>query len=240
MKTKNIIFFLLFISSLPSFASAYWIDVKGSGKINEPVNIELCYGSMDEFGIRRRDTGKELQLAGDFIISVINPQGVKENLKLTLQKDSWLAVFIPKKEGQYHIMGFNDKHPVVDRSASGGENVLPIDYLNSDYYVGKQTNSDFKSYQTLDLSVKNENGKVFVKAFLNGKPSEKGTKLRVFNPENWEKELVLDQNGEAFFYPTMKGVYIIRQDWKENSSGTYLQINYTNKRHRCNYYLFWN
>lgn len=240
MKTKYLTFFLFFTISFPTFASAYWIDVKGSGKINEPVNIELCYGSMDEFGIRKRDTGKELKLAGDFSISIINPQGIKEDLKLTLQNDCWLAVFIPKKEGRYHIMGFNDKHPVVDRSANGGENVLPIDYISSNYEVGNQFDSDLKSYQTLDLAVKNENGKVLVKAFSKGKPSEKGTKIRVFNPQNWEKELILDKNGEAFFYPTMKGVYIIRQDWKENVSGIYQQINYSSKRHRCNYFLFWN
>lgn len=240
MKTKYIIIFLFFASSIPVFASAYWLDVKGSGKINKPVNIELCYGSMDEFGIRRRDSGKELFLAGDFRISVVSPKGIKEDLKLTPQKDSWLAVFVPKMEGQYHIIGFNDKHPVIDRSASGGENVLPIDYLNSDYYVGNSVDSESKSYQRLDISVKNEKGKILVKAFSNGKLSKEETKLRVFNPENWEKELSLDKNGEAFFYPTMKGVYIIRQDWKEISPGIYNEISYSSVRHRCNYYLFWN
>lgn len=240
MKIKHLITFLILSFPFYASASAYWIDIKGNGKINENVSIKLCYGSMDQYGIRRRDTGKELELTGDFIISVINPQGIKQDLKLTLQKDCWLAVFVPKSEGTYRIVGFNDKHPVVDRSKDGGENILPIDYLISDYYVGAKSDSDLKMYQTLDLAVKNENGKVSVKAFKKGKISEQGLKLRVFNPENWEKEIVLDKNGEAFFYPTMKGLYIIRQDWKENVSGTYQNISYNSKRHRCNYYLLWN
>lgn len=239
MKRKFILFFILFISSLPAFASAYWIDIKGSGKVNEPVNIELCYGSMDQYGIRRRDTGKELQLTGDFHLYVINTKGIKEELQLKLQKDSWLAIFIPKEEGQYRIIGLNDKHPVVDRSASGGKNILPVDYINADYFAGNKKSSDLKSFQLLDLAVSNDHGKITVKAYLQSKPSKQGTKLRVFNPENWEKELTLDENGEAVFYPTMKGLYIIRQDFNESISGSYQNVSYSSKRHRCNYFLFW-
>lgn len=227
------------MASLPSFASAYWIDVKGSGKINEPVTIELCYGSMDEYGVRHRDTSKELQLAGDFQLSIVDSQGKKQELQLTLQKDSWLATFTPKQEGQYRIIGLNDKHPVVDRSANGGENILPIDYISAVYNVGHAIKTDLKSLQTLDLILVNQGDKIVVKAFAQDKPSKQGTKLRVFNPENWEKELTLDKNGEAVFYPTMKGLYIIRQDWVESNPGTYKEVKYTSKRHRCNYFLLW-
>ncbi|MBW1654631.1 hypothetical protein [Flavobacterium quisquiliarum] len=218
-------------------ASAYWIDVKGSNKINTPVTIELCYGSMDEYGIRHRDTGKELKLAGDFLIYILKPDGTKQNLNLTLQKDCWSTSFSPKSEGQYRIIGINDKHPVVDRSASGGENVLPIDYITAAYIIGNGIVSDNVPVQKLDLISLFENGKVTVKAFLDGKPSKAGTKLRVFNPENWEKELLLNKEGEAVFYPTMKGLYIIRQDWTEPVSGNYKDAKYSSKRHRCNYYF---
>lgn len=218
-------------------ASAYWIDVKGNNQINEPVTIELCYGSMDEYSVRQRDTGKELQLAVDFQIRIIDANGIEQELQLQLQKDCWLGVFTPKTNGQYRIIGINDKHPVVDRSALGGENILPIDYIASLYNVGSSNTPEIKPIQKLDLITISDNSKIIIKAFLNGKPSKKGTKIRVFNPENWEKELVLDQDGQAVFYTTMKGLYIIRQDWVEQTSGSYHQINYSSKRHRCNYYL---
>lgn len=229
---------LFFIACLPALASAYWIDIKGSNKINSPVKIELCYGSMDEFGIRHRDTGKELQLAGDFKIRIVNPDGVQQELQLTLQKDSWLAVFTPKSEGQYRIIGINDKHPVVDRSATGGQNILPIDYIAAVYTIGNSAKIDNNPLQKLDLVAIDENGKITVRAFLDGKLSKEGTKLRVFNPENWEKEIVLNKDGEAVFYTTMKGLYIIRQDWTEPVSGTEKNVAYSGKRHRCNYFLF--
>lgn len=220
-------------------ASAYWIDIKGSNKINTPFNIELCYGSMDEYGIRQRDVGKELKLIVDFQIFIIDPDGIQQKLHLTIQKDSWVAIFIPKKEGQYSIIGINNKHPVIDRSATGGENILPIDYITTVYNVGNLNKIGNRPLQMLDLITIPQNEKILVKAFLNNKPSKAGTKLRIFNPENWEKEIVLNKDGEAVFYPTMKGLYIIRQDWIEPVKGTYEQINYSSKRHRCNYYLLY-
>lgn len=236
---KIFIVFGLYLVSPTVMASAYWIDVKGTGKVNEPVHIELCYGSMDEYGVRHRDTGKELQLAGDFQMRIIDSKGNEQQLQLILQKDSWLAVFIPKNEGQYRIIGINDKHPVIDRSASGGENILSIDYIAAVYNVGNSKAADINPIQKLDLVTILENGKITVKAFFDGKASKAGTKLRVFNPENWEKELVLNKDGETVFYPTMKGLYIIRQDWIEPVSGTYNNVNYSSKRHRCNYYLLY-
>jgi energy-converting hydrogenase Eha subunit C len=239
MRNKILLTLFVLTISLPAFASAYWIDVKGSGKVNEPVTIELCYGSMDEQGVRHRDTTKELLLTGDFHFTIIDSKGSKQELHFKMQQDHWLAVYVPQQEGQYRIVGFNDKHPVIDRSANGGKNVLPIDYITAVYTVGNTITSAVNPLQKLDLIVLNQDGKITVKAFLDDKPSKSGTKLRVFNPENWEKELTLDANGEAVFYPTMKGLYILRQDWIEPASGTYQNITYSSKRHRCNYFLLW-
>lgn len=232
-------FCLFLLNCISAMASAYWIDVKGSGKINEPLNIELCYGSMDEYGIRRRDSGNELQLTGDFQIRIVDPKGNEQLLQLTMQKDCWLGTYLPKIEGQYRILGINDKHPVVDRSATGGENVLPIDYITAVYNVGNAIETSENPLQMLDIIIVFEDKKAIVKAFSQEKLSKAGTKIRVFNPENWEKEIILDKNGEAVFYPTMKGLYIIRQDWKEPISGTYKEVKFTSKRHRCNYYLLY-
>jgi hypothetical protein len=234
-------FCLFFLTiSTSSFAAAYWIDVKGSGKVNEKVKIELCYGSMDEFGIRHRDTGKELDLAGDFQIRIIDSRGSEQLLTLNKQKDCWLGIFIPSNEGRYRIIGINDKHPVVDRSATGGKNVLPIDYISAVWNVGQISQIVEKPVQMLDLILNKEDKKVTLKAFFQNKPSKEGTKIRIFNPENWEKEVILNKNGEAVFYTTMKGLYIIRQDYNEPKSGVYKGVNYSAIRHRCNYFLLEN
>jgi hypothetical protein len=128
---------------------------------------------------------------------------------------------------------------VVDRSTVKGINVLPIDYITAVYTVEKTTTKSNVPLQKLDIVTEKDGDKVIVKAFLDGKPTPEGTKLRVFNPENWEKEVVVDENGEAIFYPTIKGTYIIRQDYTEKQPGNYKDVSYQNIRHRCNYFLWW-
>jgi hypothetical protein len=81
-----LVLFLQLFSMTNAKASAYWIDVKGSGKIHEPMVLELCYGSMNERGTRIRNTGKELMLAGDFKFKIVDSSGGEKVLQLTLQK----------------------------------------------------------------------------------------------------------------------------------------------------------
>lgn len=230
-----ILFYLL--NATEVMASAYWLDVKGSGKLNETVSIRLYYGSMNERGVREPDTGKELKLAGAFRFQIIDPDGLIEKLSMTSQKDCWQGTFVPKKDGRYRILGINEEHPVIDRSASGGENVLPIDYLCAQYATGSTPVGINIPLQLLDMVSEVQNGFVVVRAFCNGRTSMPGTTLRVFNPDEWEKELVIDKNGAVKFFPIRKGTYIIRQDWFESRSGKLNAVKYSRIRHRCNYFL---
>ncbi len=238
MVNATCITFLLMLTmfSLTASASAYWLEVSGSGKISEAVTIQVCYGSIDDFGVRQRDIGKELKMTGDFKFFVTSGDGKGEEIQLQQQKNCWAGTFTPKEDGIYHITGINDKHPVVDRSKSGGINEKPVDYLCTDYTVGNSTPLN-KTIQQLDIITRYEGRKVIIKAYNNGSPAVSGTKLRVFNPDNWEKELTIDEHGEAAFVPTIKGLYIIRQDWVDKTAGTYLGTTFADTRYRCNYCL---
>jgi hypothetical protein len=219
-------------------ASAYWMDIKGSGKLNEPAQIQICYGHIDEYGVRHRDVGKELELTGDFKLNILDESGQLINIPIQQKADCWEGVFTPKKKGVYRILGINDSHPVVDRSKTGGKNVRPVDYLCAAYLVETtMAGLTGKSAQFLDIIAGNKDDLVALKVFNNNRPVGDKTKLRVFNPENWEKELETNAHGEAFFKPTMKGLYIIRQDWDEPTAGNYKGVSYTNTRYRCNYCL---
>lgn len=235
---KSFYIFLLFIV-LPflSKASAYWMEIKGSGKTGETVSVQLIYGNIDDFGVRHRQTGQELALAGEFKFSLVDPKGNKLPLKLVPKTDCWEASFTPNDKGTYTILGLNDTHPVVNRSKVGGENILPIDYLCSRYIAGMES-KDLKPQSALDILVSKTSEGVSVTAFKDLVPAKKGTKLRVFNPQNWEKELTVNENGGAMFKPTMNGMYIIRIDGVDPKSGTYKGISYTSVRYRCNYCLF--
>jgi hypothetical protein len=217
-------------------ASAYWMEVTGSGKVREALRIQVCYGHIDEFNVRHRDAGKELTLTGEFKVSVVDDKGVSVAVPISLKGDCWEGTFTPARRCIYRVLGINDSHPVVDRSKTGGKNVMPIDYLCAEYMV--ETERVFGNpLQFLDISVKMQSGIAYIKAFKDSKPSAENTKLRVFNPENWEKELTTNEKGECLFKTTIKGFYIIREDWDEPAPGTYKGINYTSIRYRCNYCL---
>ncbi|WP_316734629.1 hypothetical protein [Pedobacter aquatilis] len=235
---KICLFINLIICPFLANAAAYWMEIKGTNKINEQVTVRVIYGNIDDAGIRHRHKGKELDLAGDFRFSILYPNGKNEKLKLVKKEDCWEAYFTPNQNGSYRIFGINDTHPVVDRSATGGENVLPIDYLCGAYQIGDDSNLKQKPQQFLDIiSVRNDN-KISFTAFRNGTAENQGTKIRVFNPENWERELVLDKNGAASFLGNKDGMYNIRLDWVENKAGNYLGVNYKSIRHRCNNCVF--
>ena len=230
------IFLLLLSFPLLSKASGYWLDIKGAGIKGEPVQIQVCYGVVDEYSIRHRVTGNELSLAGDFKISVVDEKGHVSPVVIHLKADCWEGSFTPAATGVYQILGINDTHPVVDRSKTGGKNILPIDYLCAAYQV-ETTASVAKPVQFLDMITIVKDKLVTVKVFNHLAAAGSDTKLRVFNPENWEKELPVDEKGEAFFMTTMKGLYVIRQDWADPKPGTYKGVPYTSIRYRCNYCL---
>lgn len=220
---------------LLSRASAYWMDVKGPGRINEPVTVKIYYGNIEESGIRKPLAGAELLLTGEFRMMVISARGEHQSIAIALNRDCWEGTFTPKDKGVYQILGINDTHPVVDRSKTGGKNILPVDYLCAAYHA-EDSGVVLKPAQFLDIITAKKDKLVVVKAFNKGAKAVVGTKIRVFNPENWEKELATDENGEAVFLPTMKGLYIIREDWTDPKPGMYKGVAYTSIRHRCNYF----
>lgn len=237
MKIKAV-YLLLLVLLCPvfSYASAYWMDVKGSGKVNELVRIRIYYGDINDLGIRQPQANPELALTGAFRLTVINEKNQRTSIPISLKGEGWEGTFIPRIKGIYRILGINDTHPVVDRSAVGGKSILPVDYLCATYEVGA-TGGLSAPLQFLDMVTEKKGALVTVKAFKDGKTAGKSTKIRVFNPENWEKELLTDENGEAFFRPTMKGLYIIREDWEDPKPGRYYDVPYSAVRHRCNYFL---
>ncbi|QES88151.1 hypothetical protein [Rhizosphaericola mali] len=237
MRNFSILFlFLLFLfCPITIFAHGYWMEVTGRGKINSPVKIEICYGEIDDHNNRLREAGDDLKYIGKFQLFILDQNGKKTKLTLMPLKNSWYATFIPKLTGSYPIIAENDSLPVVDRSSTGGKNVRPVEYLYSQYNVG--TNKDGKlTSQFLNILISHKKDMIEVRPMQDGK-AVTNTKLRVFNPENWEKTLDINKDGKALFYPNQKGMYIIRMDWYDNQPGNWKGLSYTSTRHRCNYCL---
>ncbi len=242
-KIKTVLSLLLFLTAffLPQHtkASSYWMEIHGSGKIKEEVKIQVCYGFIDELSERHRTNGAEYQRIKDFNFFLFNTKGEKLTITLRPKGDHWEGTFIPDQEGTYRILGLNDQQPVLVRSQNPKENVRPIDFMCGAYHVGTPSGTP-SPLQFMDISLQEKNGVYTIFPYRNMKPSEKGTMLRIFNPENWEKSIPVSENHQAIFKPTMSGLYVIRQDWQDNTPGTFQGTSYAKIRYRNNYCLWVN
>lgn len=222
-----------------SKASAYWMEIHGSGKIKEQVKIQVCYGFIDDLSERHRTTGPEFQRIKNFSFFLLNAKGEKSKIQLQPKGDYWEGTFIPDQEGTYRIFGINDQQPVLVRSQNPQENVRPIDFMSGAYHIGTPSGNT-SPLQFMDISLQEKNGIYTIFPYRNMKPLEKGTMLRIFNPENWEKAIPVNENHQAVFKTTMPGLYVIRQDWQDNTPGTFLGTSYAKTRYRNNYCLWIN
>ncbi|WP_160140233.1 hypothetical protein [Chryseobacterium sp. c4a] len=236
---SSLLFFTVFLFPSLTKASAYWMEIHGSGKIKEQVKIQVCYGFIDQLSERHRTTGAEFQRIKDFNFFLFNTQGEKVKITLQPKEDHWEGTFTPNQEGTYRILGMNDQQPVLVRSQNPQENVRPIDFMCGAYQVGTPSNN-IAPLQFMDISLQEKNGIYTIFPYRNMKPVEKGTLLRIFNPENWEKNIPADENHQAIFKPTMPGLYVIRQDWQDNTPGTFQGTAYAKIRYRNNYCLWIN
>ncbi|WP_131828114.1 hypothetical protein [Elizabethkingia ursingii] len=221
-------------------ASAYWMEIHGSGKLNMPVKIQICYGHIDDLSNRHRTTGKEYQEIKNFQVYILNDKGEKTNIILKPTNDCWEGTFTPTKEGNYRILGINDQQPVLVRSKNPQENIRPVDFLCSVYRIGNSPEVSPQPMQYLDIILQQKDNIYTILPYRNMKPSDKGTAIRIFNPENWEKNIQLNENHQAFFKPTIPGLYVIRQDWYDNTSGIFQGTAYGKIRYRNNYCLWIN
>lgn len=236
---SSLLFFAVFLFPQLAKASAYWMEIHGSGKIKEQVKIQVCYGFIDDLSERHRTTGTEFQRIKDFNFFLYNTKGEKLKIELQPKGDHWEGTFIPDQKGTYRILGMNDQQPVLVRSQNPQENVRPIDFMCGAYQVGSPSGNN-SPLQFMDISLQEKNGIYTIYPYRNMKPVEKGTMLRIFNPENWEKNIPVNEDHEAAFKPTMPGLYVIRQDWQDHTSGTFQGTTYTKIRYRNNYCLWIN
>lgn len=234
-----LLFFIAFLFPQLTKASAYWMEIHGSGKIKKEVRIQVCYGFIDELSERHRTTGPEFQRIKDFNFFLYNAKGEKVKIELQPKEDHWEGTFIPEQEGTYRILGMNDQQPVLVRSQNPQENVRPVDFMCGAYQVGIPSSNN-PPLPLMDIRLYEKDGIYTIFPYRNMKPAEKGTLLRIFNPENWEKNVLVNENNKAFFKPTMSGLYVIRQDWQENTSGTFQGTSYAKIRYRNNYCLWVN
>ncbi|MFL9483540.1 hypothetical protein ACI6Q2_12240 [Chitinophagaceae bacterium LWZ2-11] len=234
---KTFIFLLFFTAiCITSYADGYWLEVSGKHRINDSVTVKVCYGGVNDSSGRYYKTADQLNKLKGFAVWGIDPKGVRFQIPIHQTNDCWVGSFKASYEGYYQILGIHESLPVVKRAEGTGADIRPIQYLRSFYAVGNApADSFFSSGQFADMKVLAENKQVNIQVFFKQLPAPRDTKLRIFNPENWEKLPVTDKEGNAFFIPTMKGLYIIRADYYDNTPGSVNGDPYSGTRHRFDF-----
>lgn len=232
-KVFYLLFFLL-LSNL-AYADGYWLELEGSGKKGDPLMIKIRYGGVNEDKTRYIKSGSDLDKMKDFVLTVINPNGEKSQISIQQKNDFWIGSYIPKNDGTYYIFAINDRLPVVEREDQK-QNIKPTQYLQTVYVIGKKKEQKTPMpYLNLDIHVSDKTAKI--SAFIDGKPVEKGTLLRVFLPNNQDLKLSTDDKGTATIPLLLNGQYLVRLDKTINSEGAVDGKKYFAERHRCDYSL---
>lgn len=193
-----------------------WLEVKGSGKINDKVQVQLFFG---EYGEGTPEKGAKLDRLKDIKIYVIDASGTKTAVEMTQTDTHWQGSFDAKTAGTYQIVGINDQGEVRDMSKKHlgfGRSIL---YLKSTYTV---KTSEAKEYavQPLDLTAQKQNDSYMLTAFKD-KKEQGDLNITIINPEGWVKTVETNEIGQASFTPNKKGLYLINLEWIDNTKGNF-------------------
>lgn len=225
MKNKIILFALLLLPFL-SEAHGYWLEVKGSGKVGEPAKIQIFYG---EYLNQGRMKGKSLDKMNEIKLFVIDEAGNRIEVPTVQTETHWEGTFTPKTEGNYQVMGINETREVQDWVKHNLGIVRPMQYLRTNYTVGKGIAAT-KPNNYLDIIATESDNGINLNAFKNNAPADK-VKLTVISPDGWEKVKVTSERGRASFVPNAKGVYLIEAEWIDKTPGTYKDKQYESIRY---------
>lgn len=237
MKNIFYVLFFLLLSNL-AYADGYWLELESSGKKGDPVMIKIRYGGVNENKERYIKSGEDLNKMKDFVVEVIDPDGKKSEISIQQKNDFWIGYYIPETDGTYHIFAIDEKLPVVEREEQK-QNIKPSQYLQTTFVINKETDSRI-TMPYLNLEVNLQNKAAIVSAYIDGKPAEKGTLLRIFLPNNQDIKISINEKGTAWIPLPLKGQYLVRLDKTTEQEGTFEGKKYFTERHRCDYSLIVN
>lgn len=211
-----------------SMAHGYWLEVVGSGKVNEAAKIQIFFG---EFENQKRETGKLLDKMSEIKIYVLDAQGNKIEVPMTQTNTHWEGFFTPENDGLFQIIGINDTREVQDFTKHNLGIVRPVQYLRTIYQVGEGV-SEQSVANLIDALVKQVGDNIMISTWKENQPFAK-TKVRIINPEGWAKEKITNENGKTQTKSNMKGLYLVELEYIDKTAGSFKGKDYQTVRYRC-------
>lgn len=216
-KSLTSLFCLLF--PLLTQADGYWLELKGSGKVGEPMTVQCYFGELEN-GVREK--GPALNGIKAFTASVLLPDGSREALTLMPAENCYQAQFTPKQAGTYQVLLVNDTRVVQDWTKHGLGIVRPREYLRAVCQVGGGTLSA-KPVFYLDAtpqSMPAPNTPTTVQVTKAG-AAYANAPVKLIKPDGKQSKLTTDANGMLTIPPAGAGQYVVDIDFIDKTPGKY-------------------
>ncbi|REG98421.1 hypothetical protein [Flavobacterium aquicola] len=208
--------FVLLLAPMAVNAHNIWLEVKGSGKINDKVQVQLYFG---EYGQEAPEKGAKLDRLKDIKIFLIDASGTKSEIAMAQTETHWQGSFDAKTAGTYQIIGINDQGEVRDMSKKHLGFARSISYLKAVYTVKTPEAKEY-AVHPLDLTAQKQNDSYLLTAFKD-KKQQGALNITIINPEGWVKTVETNEKGQAAFVPNKKGLYLINLEWIDNTKGSF-------------------
>ncbi|XAZ82139.1 DUF4198 domain-containing protein (plasmid) [Fibrella sp. ES10-3-2-2] len=218
MKTIFASLLLLFLPLLTQ-AHSYWLELKGAGKVGEPMTVQCYFGELEN-GLREK--AEKLGGIKGFTASVVLPDGTREPMTLLPAENCYQAQFTPKQAGTYQVLLVNDTRAVQDWTKHGLGVVRPREYLRAICQVGGGSFTA-KPVQYLDVTPQQRPivGKPTPLLITKDGTAYANAPIKLTTPNGKQTKQTTDADGRVTLMPTMAGQYVIDVDFMDKTPGQY-------------------
>ncbi|CCH57542.1 polyferredoxin-like protein (plasmid) [Fibrisoma limi BUZ 3] len=227
-RTISLCLFLLF--PLLTQAHSYWLELKSSGKVGEPLTVQCYFGELDN-GLREK--GSMLNGIKAFTASVLLPDGTTEPLRLTPAENCYQVQFTPKQAGTYQVLLVNDTRAVQDWTKHNLGIVRPREYLRAICQIGSGKLSA-KPVHYLDVTPQNKPaiGKSTTLMITKDGAAYANAPVKLTMPDGKQRKLTADANGLLTLTPNEAGQYVVDVDFMDKTPGQYQGQDYQAVRNK--------
>lgn len=210
---------ILLLSPLLSEAHSYWLELKGSGKVGQPMTVQCFFGELEN-GLREK--GTMLNNMKAFTASVLQPDGTTVPLTLIPAENCYQAHFTPKLAGTYQVLLVNDTRAVQDLTKHHLGIVRPRDYLRAICQVGNGPLSANPRYY-LDVIPQDipAVGKPTVLLITKDGAAYANAPVKLTSPDGKQTKQTADASGRLTLTPTGAGQYVVDVDFLDKTPGQY-------------------
>lgn len=236
MNKKSLLLAALFLfSSISLFAHALWIQTAGTAIKGQKHLVEILWaedGKNEQIPI-----GKWFSDMEHFTLFVTGPDGTRQQLPVTADKDHYAAYFTPDKDGVYILS--------IVHTAKDLGGVTKLEYnANAMVNVGKIAAGmvipaiDNELKLTGDFKNSYQSGKTINLSYLFKNAPKEKIQVEVFAPSGWSKTFETDAKGSVEVPLLWSGRYAVEASYyAEDESGSYNDKSFKATR-RCLTYIF--